>query len=198
MRRLLASVTAVVLALGLAACSAPNDDLAEQYREGSNKGFISGDGSVQEVPVADRDEPVVFEGTGIDGETISSADYTGDVLVLNFWYAGCGPCRAEAPLLQSVADEVSDDGGHFLGVNIYDGPEQARAFEETYGVAYPSLLLRGDADLKLAFASVASVQAAPTTLVLDREGRVAARFLGQVRNESVLRTIVDDTLAEEQ
>jgi thiol-disulfide isomerase/thioredoxin len=197
LRRAAATALALVLAASLAACTAPNDDLADQYREGSNKGFISGDGAVQEIPVEERGEPVDFTGTAVDGSTISSDDYAGEVIVVNFWYAGCGPCRAEAPLLEDVATTVAPEGGNFLGVNIYDGPEQATSFEEKYGVTYPSLLLREDADLKLAFASVASVQAAPTTLVLDKEGRVAARFIGQVSDESILRTVVRDAIAEE-
>ncbi|MDN8548227.1 TlpA disulfide reductase family protein [Microbacterium sp. NM3R9] len=191
-RRLLAAVLAVGLAAGLAACTSPNDDLAGQYREGDNKGFISGDGTVTEIPVADRGEPLEFTGTAVDGSAISSADYAGQVLVLNFWYAQCGPCRAEAPLLEQVYTDTQAVGADFLGINIYDGPEQAGSFEQTYGITYPSLLMQGDGDLKLALAASASVQAAPTTLVLDTEGRVSARIVGQLRDAGILRTLVED------
>lgn len=196
-RRILAAAAALALALGLSACSGDNDDLSAQYREGGNQGFISGDGSVEEIPIDERGESLVFTGTEVDGDTISSADYAGQVLVLNTWYALCGPCRTEAPILEAVHQDTRDDGADFLGVNIYDGPEQATSFEEKYGITYPSLLAKSDADLKLALTSSTTLQAAPTTLVLDREGRVAARFVGAVRSESVLRTIVDDLLAEE-
>ncbi|MDD7928975.1 TlpA family protein disulfide reductase [Microbacterium thalli] len=191
-RRLLAAVLAVGLAAGLAACTSPNDDLAGQYREGDNKGFISGDGTVTEIAVADRGEPLEFTGTAVDGSAISSADYAGRVLVLNFWYAQCGPCRAEAPLLEQVYTDTQAVGADFLGINIYDGPEQAGSFEQTYGITYPSLLMQGDGDLKLALAASASVQAAPTTLVLDTEGRVSARIVGQLRDAGILRTLVED------
>lgn len=191
-RRLMAAVLALGLAAGLAACTSPNDDLAGQYREGDNKGFISGDGTVTEIPAADRGEPLEFSGTAVDGSTISSADYAGRVLVLNFWYAQCGPCRAEAPLLEQVYTDTQAVGADFLGINIYDGPEQAGSFEQTYGISYPSLLMQGDGDLKLALAASASVQAAPTTLVLDTEGRVSARIVGQLRDAGILRTLVED------
>ncbi|MDD7961560.1 TlpA family protein disulfide reductase [Microbacterium thalli] len=191
-RRLLAAALAVGLAAGLAACTSPNDDLAGQYREGDNKGFISGDGTVTEIPAADRGEPLEFTGTAVDGSAISSADYAGQVLVLNFWYAQCGPCRAEAPLLEQVYTDTQAVGADFLGINIYDGPEQAGSFEQTYGITYPSLLMQGDGDLKLALAASASVQAAPTTLVLDTEGRVSARIVGQLRDAGILRALVED------
>ncbi|MGU3356715.1 TlpA family protein disulfide reductase [Microbacterium sp. M4A5_1d] len=191
-RRLVAAVLALGLAAGLAACSSPNDDLAGQYRDGDNKGFISGDGTTTEIPEAERGAPIAFSGTAVDGSTISSADYAGKPLVLNFWYAQCGPCRAEAPLLEEVYTDTQEVGAEFLGVNIYDGPEQASAFERNYGISYPSLLMQGDSELKLALAASASVQAAPTTLVLDTEGRVAARIVGQLRDAGILRTLVED------
>ncbi|APF33990.1 TlpA family protein disulfide reductase [Microbacterium paludicola] len=191
-RRLVAAVLALGLAAGLAACSSPNDDLAGQYRDGDNKGFISGDGTTTEIPEAERGAPIEFTGTAVDGSTISSADYAGKPLVLNFWYAQCGPCRAEAPLLEEVYTDTQEVGAEFLGVNIYDGPEQASAFEQNYGISYPSLLMQGDGELKLALAASASVQAAPTTLVLDTEGRVAARIVGQLRDAGILRTLVED------
>lgn len=194
-RRLLATVLALGLAAGLSACTSPNDDLAGQYREGDNKGFISGDGTVTEIAAEDRGAPLEFSGTAVDGSTVSSDDYAGQVLVLNFWYAQCGPCRAEAPLLEEVYADTQDVGAEFLGINIYDGPEQAGSFEQTYGISYPSLLMQGDADLKLALAASASVQAAPTTLVLDTEGRVSARIVGQLREASILRTLVEDAAA---
>lgn len=196
MRRPLASAIALALALSLAACTSPNDDLVDQYESGGNTGFISGDGRVQEIPADQRGDAVEFTGTAVDGSTITSADYAGSVLVLNFWYAGCGPCRAEAATLEQTYQDVEPDGASFLGVNIYDGPEQAASFEEKYGITYPSLLAREDADLLLAFAAWTPLQAVPITLVLDADGRVAARFVGQVASGSILTTIVRDVLSE--
>ncbi|GAA3911525.1 TlpA family protein disulfide reductase [Microbacterium invictum] len=196
LRRIAAVATAAGLVLTLAACAGENDDLADLYKQGGNQGFISGDGRVEQIPVDERGEPVEFTGTAVDGSTVTSADYADQVLVLNFWYAECGPCRAEAPLLEEAYEAAVPAGADFLGVNIYDGPEQAAAFEETYGITYPSVLASGDVDLKLAFTSWTSLQAAPTTLVLDAEGRVAARFFGQLESSSILRSIVKDTVAE--
>ncbi|MCM3695591.1 TlpA disulfide reductase family protein [Microbacterium oleivorans] len=197
-RRILGALAAVTLVAGLAACSGQNDDLANLYREGNTQGFISSDGRVETIPAAKRGEALSFTGTAVDGSTVSSADFAGDVVVLNFWYAACGPCRAEAPVLEETFQDTKADGAQFLGVNIYDGPEQATSFDETYGITYPSILARGDVDLKLAFADWTSLQAAPTTLVVDREGRVAARLFGQLPDATTLRDLVEDTLAEKQ
>lgn len=197
LRRGLAATAALVLAVTLAACTNDATRIAGEYEQGTNQGFVSGDGSVQEIPVDERGESVSFTGTAVDGSTITSEDYAGEVLVLNFWYSTCGPCRIEAPILESTSSATSDSGAHFLGVNIYDGPEQASSFEENYGITYPSLLARDDADLKLAFTAWTPVNAVPVTLVLDKEGRVAARFIGAVQSESILRTIVEDAIAEE-
>ena len=195
-RRIWASVAALALAATLTACTSANDGLVEQYQQGGGQGFISGDGRVQEIPVDQRGAAVDFSGTAVDGSTVTSADYADTVLVMNFWYAGCGPCRAEASTLEDTYQQVSPQGARFLGVNIYDGPEQATAFEKTYGITYPSLIAKEDADLKLAFADWTPLQSVPVTLVLDAQGRVAARFIGQIESGSILRTVIDDVLAE--
>ncbi len=188
-----------LLALGLlavtAACTA--DPLAEEYRAGSNKGYVSGEFRVVEIPAADRGTPVVFSGVTETGETISDADTVGDVVVVNFWYAGCAPCRAEAADLEAVHQEYQDQGVQFVGINIYDQPDTAIAFAKAHGVTYPSLIAIDDAPLKLAFADSAPLTAVPVTLVLDAEGRVAARIISQLEGPSILSTIVRETLAEQ-
>ncbi|MEV8136593.1 TlpA family protein disulfide reductase [Microbacterium aurantiacum] len=194
-RRAAASVLALTLAAGLAACT--SDPLAEQYREGDNKGFIAADGfRVVEIPEADRTNPIEFEAVLDNGETATSADYAGDVLVVNFWYAACAPCRVEAPELAEVHESFRDDGVDFLGVNLYDGAEASQAFAETYGIEYPSALTTVDGSIKLAFAGETPLNAVPVTLVLDRDGRVAARLIGQISDASILETLVRDTRDE--
>lgn len=191
MKRIAAGLVAAALAFSLAACSSPNDKLSDLYKQGNDQGFISGSGTIEEYPVAARRAPITFTGKAVDGSVISSSDYKGTVLVINFWYAGCGPCRAEAPVLEATNKAVSASGAKFLGINIYDGSAQATSFEKQYGITYPSLLARTDAALKLSFIEATSVQSAPTTLVLDREGRVSARIFGAVESSSILKTLVD-------
>lgn len=191
------ALAALALTAGIAGCSA--DPLAEQYLAGDNKGFIAADGfRVVEIPEDERGEPVEFSGVLDTGDGVSSDDYDGDVVVVNFWYAACAPCRVEAPELASAAAEFAEDDVSFLGVNIYDGADASLAFAQTYGIDYPSALAIEDGSIKLAFADVTPLNAVPTTVVLDAEGRVAARFIGAVTGESysILTTVVDDLLDE--
>lgn len=189
------ALLAVVLIAGLAACS--NDPLADQYRAGDNKGFIAANGfQVVEIPEAERTDPVEFTGTTEAGESLGSEDLDGDVVVVNFWYAACGPCRAEAPDLEKAYTSFEGDAVSFVGINTSDAAETAAAFAENYGVTYPSLLAAKDGAIKLAFADKTPINATPTTLVLDKKGRVAARIIGQLEDVSILQTLVRDALGE--
>ena len=186
---------AVGLVAGLAACS--SDPLADQYRSGDNKGFVAADGfEVDEIPAAERTDPVQFEGVLDTGGTATSADYAGDVLVVNFWYAGCAPCRVEAPELAAVDKAFEGEDVSFLGVNLYDGAAASQAFAKKHGIEYPSALATEDGSIKLAFAGETPLNAVPVTLVLDKQGRVAARLIGQIEEASILETLVRDALAE--
>lgn len=183
-------------ALSLAGCSS-SEKLAEQYQNSSDKGYISGDGSVESIPISERGEPVAFAGPGTNGQEISSDSYAGDVVVVNFWYAGCPPCRAEAPDLVTVANGYADKGVQVLGVNTRDQIAQAQMFEKEFSIPYPSILDKdNDAAVQRAFAGSVPLNTVPTTLILDRQGRVAHRILGQLADASMLETMVDETLAE--
>lgn len=188
------AATLVAASLLLVGCS--SDPLAEQYTEGSNKGYIAGDGTVTEIAESDRGERISFEGTTEAGEEISSSDFDRDVLVVNFWYAACAPCRAEAPDLQELSAEYDGEGAQFIGVNVYDQADTALAFNDTYGITYPSIMDVQDGAVKLAFTGTVPPKAVPTTLVLDKDGRVAARILGQLKDASILGTLIRDAIAE--
>lgn len=195
MKRALLSAAAAVAALTLLAGCA-SDPLADQYSQGTTKNYISGQGTISEIKAADRGAPVAFESVTDSGDDVSSADYAGKVLVLNFWYAGCPPCRVEAPELEEVNQAFQGQDVAFLGVNVRDQPAQSLSFAETLGVTYPSVIDADNGNLLLAFAGTVAPNAVPTTLVIDKKGRVAARFLGAIDGPSSLRTIINDTLAE--
>lgn len=179
----------------LSGCAA--DPLAAQYLEGSQKGYVSGDGSISEFTPAERGQPVVFDGTTDAGLAVSSDDYAGEVLVVNFWYAACAPCRVEAPDLAALSDKYQGAGASFLGINVYDQSETSLAFARKFDVAYPSIIDANSGTVRLAFADYAPPSAVPTTLVLDKQGRVAARILGLIESPSTLDTIIGDLIAEE-
>ena len=181
---------ALALALALAACT---PTVTGGWDE-SGTGYVSGDRSVTTWDPADRTGPVEIAGTDFAGNPVDLADWRGDVVVLNTWYAACPPCRAEAPDLVALAADYAADGVHLLGINSTDAPGAAQAFERTFEIPYPSV---HDADgaAVAALQGVVPVQAVPTTVLLDRDGMVAARILGRV-DPSTLRSLVDDLLDE--
>ncbi|MEX1078195.1 MAG: TlpA disulfide reductase family protein [Homoserinimonas sp.] len=191
---LAAGALALVVAVALSGCT--SDPLAEEYGGGGTS-YESDDGAFSEFAPADRGDPVVFEGTTDTGMVVSSDDYAGEVLVVNFWYAECAPCRAEAPDLQKLSLKHQGNGASFLGINIYDQAEQALAFARNFEISYPSIMDANSGTARLAFAGHAPPSAVPTTLVLDKEGRVAARFLGQLQAPSNLDTIIRELIAED-
>jgi len=184
--RLLVGVAAVLLLL--TGCTEQGSQVGS-----AGPGFITGDGTITEWQKPTT-QPVTFSGKTIDGTTFSSKDHLGDVVVVNFWYAGCPPCRAEAPTLNDLADAFEGDGVQFVGVNISDDRATAASFERTFTSTYPSIVDQEQgAAVQLAFAANRSPKAVPSTLVLDREGRVTARIVG-LANKSNLRTLVQDAV----
>lgn len=187
------AVMGAVVAVAVTGCSSNN--LLSQYQSGDNKNYISGDGTVTEIKPADRSNSVEFTAKTDQGTSISRKTYNGRVVVLNFWYASCPPCRVEAPDLASLSKKYDSQGVQFIGVNVRDEVDTARAFDRSFTMPYPSVVDATDAKVQLALAGQRGPNATPTTMVLDQKGRVAARVLGQV-NKSVLDTLIADTLKE--
>ena len=135
-------ITAVAVAAlsvsALVGCS--SDPLAQQYLAGDNKNYIAGDGSVTEIAIGNRGKPIEFSGETQSGAKVSSAQYRGHVLVVNFWYAGCAPCRAEAGDLEKVYNNSKGAGTNFLGVNVRDQAATIVSFNEKFGITYPSVI----------------------------------------------------------
>lgn len=181
----------VVVAL-LSGCAA-NDPLANQYKAGDNKNYIAGDGSVTEFPAANRGKAVQWSGTSESGDVISSDALSGVVTVMNFWYAGCAPCRAEAPDLVALASEFKDV--QFVGVNVRDSAATAIAFEKNFKITWPSVIDANSGSVLLAFTGIVTPQAVPTTIVIGKDGKVTARVLGRI-DKSILGTLIKTAAAE--
>jgi thiol-disulfide isomerase/thioredoxin len=181
------------LTLGLSGC-AQEDALAEQARAGDNKNYVAGDGSVTEFAAADRKSPLQVNGTLFNGTTVAPADLQGKVTVLNFWFAACAPCRVEAPLLEELHQEFKPQGVQFYGVNLRDEKATAEAFDKSFNLTYPSFDDK-DGGVLLAVSGLVPPGAVPTTLVLDKQGRVASRVLGEIQ-KGTLKALIAAAVAE--
>ena len=184
-------IIAVIIA-SLTGCAA-NDGLASQFKAGDNKNYIAGDGSVTEFAEANRKPAVVWSGLTEGGQELGSEQLAGKVVVMNYWYAGCAPCRAEAPDLVALAKKYPD--AQFVGVNVRDTAETALAFDRNFNITWPSIIDAKTGSVLLAFTGIVTPQAVPTTLVIGKDGKVAARVLGRI-DQWILGTLIKTAIEE--
>jgi thiol-disulfide isomerase/thioredoxin len=186
-----ALLTAALAALvALPACTATTTSAAPQSPQ--LKTLDPGPNGL--LAVADRPPAPELRGETLAGEPLDVADLRGRIVVLNFWASWCAPCRAEAKNLVAVAEATEAEGVSFVGVNVKDDRNAATAFERKQGVTYPSL--HDQPGVILTRFRAAVPQTPPTTLILDREGRIAARFIGGLTERELLVPV--QTLAREQ
>ncbi len=156
-------------------------------------GFVGGDGSLTIVPVAERQLAPRITGELLGGGTFDSDALAGKVVVYNVWGSWCAPCRKEAPALEAAAQETADVA-QFVGINTRDLDQApAIAFTRAFDVTFPSVFDPDGREL-LKFGSQLPPSAIPSTLVVDAEGRIAARVLGET-TQATITGLIDDVAA---
>lgn len=185
------AATVVASAFALTACGSGGTSGGS-----GDTNFVTGTDGIATVAKGERVAAPDLSGPTIDGKQLDVADYKGKVVVINVWGSWCGPCRLEAKNFVAVSADLKDQGVQFVGINTRDtstGP--AVAFEKQYGVTYPSLY-DPTGKLMLRFEKgTLNPQAIPSTLILDRDGKIAARTL-QALSEDNLRKMLKPVLAE--
>ncbi|MFI6039616.1 TlpA family protein disulfide reductase [Streptomyces sp. NPDC051315] len=189
--RLTTAAGAAAAALLLSACTSGG-----LSGGGGDTNFIMGKDGISTVEKGKRDPAPDLSGKTLDGGQLSVSSFKGKVVVLNVWGSWCAPCRAEAPNFEKVSTDLTSKGVQFVGINVADAQvKSALAFEEQYGVSYPSLY-DPSSKLMLRFEKgTLNPQAIPSTLVLDRDGKIAARSLAALSEEK-LRSMIAPVLAE--
>ena len=189
-----AALLVAVLVL-LTGCSTGDDAVAQ----GGTFEFVAPGGKTDIFydPPENRGKPGALTGPELTdpSKTISLGDFAGQVVVINVWGQWCGPCRAEISQLQQVYDANRDKGVAFLGINVRDNNRDAAVdFVTDRKVTFPSIY---DPPMRtmIAFGGKYPTTVIPSTVVLDREHRVAAVFLRELLAED-LQPLVDRLAAE--
>jgi len=174
-----ALLAGLLAALSLSACSVGGTD---------QQGVIVGSGDVVMYPPGQRHGVVHLSGTTLDGKSYR-LDGSAAATVVNVWWSDCGPCIKEAPLLRDASQRWGNAVG-FVGVATRDASENsARAFEQKYGLRYPSLW-SPDGSALLGFPSQYTLSTIPETAVLDKDHRVAAIIHGEIPSQLTLDEVV--------
>lgn len=149
------------------------------------------------IAPADRPAAPATAGDDLGGKPVGLDDFRGQVVVVNVWGSWCGPCRAEADDLARIERRTRDRGVRFLGINTRD-PDRAtaRSFVRTHGLDFPSLH-DPTGELLLRFPpALLNPQAIPSTLVIDRRGRIAVSIGGAVTEDELgplLARVLEET-----
>ena len=190
-RAVLFTATAAAAALTLTACSSGG-----KVGGSGDTNFITGNDGVDTVAQGKRDTAPVLSGKTIDGKQLSTADYKGKILVVNVWGSWCTPCRAEAKNLQAVSEKFKTQGVQFVGINTRDtNTTSAINFEKEFGVTFPSLYDPTGRQMLRFKKGTLNPQLIPSTLVIDRSGKIAARAL-MALGEDTLTGMIKPVLAE--
>lgn len=188
MRRARVGAVLLVGSLAVAACSTSDGSRT------SGQSFVAGDHAITLLAPDQRPTPGTLRGQTIDGQNVDLATEKGHAVVLNVWGSWCAPCQKEAPALEKAAQQLAPKGVRFIGINTRENgnKEAAAAFQRTYGITYPSLF-DADSNALLALRGAVAANAIPSTVVVDPQGRIAARISGATTTVTLV-DLVDDVL----
>jgi thiol-disulfide isomerase/thioredoxin len=155
-------------------------------------GYVGTTASTVTLVPPDQRKPVpTVSGDRLGGRgTVSTGDYAGKVVVINVWGSWCPPCREEAPALEAASKKTAGTAA-FLGITTKDyNPAQAEAFVRSFGITYPNIY-DPTGNVLLSFSGTVPPSAIPSTLVLDKQGRIAVRVLGTVSTDTLVEMVHD-------
>ncbi|HYK67941.1 MAG TPA: TlpA disulfide reductase family protein [Streptosporangiaceae bacterium] len=179
---------AVAVAAIMATVGCAGGDIGGNNPASSGQSFVGHSYESTYYQPASRPVAPPVSGTTVTGQHLSLSQYRGHTIVVNFWGSWCAPCRAEAPALGQLSRQLASRGVRFVGIDIRDQPDSAAAFMQQFNVGYPSINDPND-QIALDFHSTVPPADIPTTLVIDRDGRIADRIFGASTYRQLLSVI---------
>ncbi len=180
----------LVISFLITSCATPVSNISSD----SESGFVSGDGTSiflkkNERKPAPELSNVEFLSSEIDLKTLKNK-----VVLINVWGSWCSPCRKEAPELEELYLKNKADNVEFIGINIRDSKISANRFIENFSITYPNIFDR-DGKLLLGYKDSLPANAIPSTILIDKNGLVAARQLGPI-DKSLIQGFISALVEE--
>jgi thiol-disulfide isomerase/thioredoxin len=188
-RKVSFAIAAAAVVLGVAGCAGTSGTGTSVV----GGGYQVGTSNITVYKVGDRHMVGDVSGTTLQGTALSLALYRGKVVVVDFWSDDCGPCHGEEQSLEALSKSFAGRGVQFVGIDERDNRSSGEAFEQQYGVSYPSLFDQTD-QYVLDFPGSAP-PSTPTTIVLDPTGHIAARIDG-AQDYTHLRSLINQIRSE--
>jgi peroxiredoxin len=139
---------------------------------------------------ADRKPMPEFALPTVSGGSWNLVDHRGKVVLINFWATWCPPCREETPALVNLTNRYAPQGYTTVGITMDEEPlSVVPAFIDRYEVSYPILLPKPDTDI------VGAIESLPTSILIDKQGRMARAYVGAVREADIeehIRTLLSE------
>lgn len=146
-------------------------------------------GRFGDAPAVDVAEAILNSRfAGLDGSPQTLASFRGRVLVVNYWATWCAPCREEIPMFVRLQREYEAKNVQFIGISV-DQVDKIREFAKEFAINYPLLIAGFDA-VELSRQAGNKAGVLPYTLIMDRQGRIAASLVGGISEERMRSTLL--------
>ncbi len=180
----------LIISLLITSCATPVSNISSD----AESGFVSGDGTSVFLIKSERKSAPILENVEFLSNEINLKELENKVVLINVWGSWCSPCRKEAPELEELYLKNKDKNVEFIGINIRDSKISANRFIDNFSITYPNIFDR-DGKFLLGYKDSLPANAIPSTILIDKNGLVAARQLGPI-DKSLIQGFISELVEE--
>ncbi len=180
----------IIISLLITSCATPVSNISSD----AESGFVSGDGTSVFLIKSERKPAPILENVEFLSNEINLKELENKVVLINVWGSWCSPCRKEAPELEELYLKNKDKNVEFIGINIRDSKISANRFIDNFSITYPNIFDR-DGKFLLGYKDSLPANAIPSTILIDKNGLVAARQLGPI-DKSLIQGFISELVEE--